>query len=68
MAKADAVAFMAYNSENELLKVLLDNNESCINKQNNVSYMPLHAACRQKNVDGIKLLMEYGADISMKKL
>ena len=28
--------------------------------------MPLHAACRQKNVDGIKLLIECGADISMK--
>ena len=57
---------MAYNSENELLKALLDNKGSCLNKQNNLGDTPLHAACQQKNVDGINLLLEYGADISMK--
>ena len=59
---------MAYNNENELLKALLDNNGSFINKKNSLGDTPLHAACRQRNVDGIKLLLKYGADISRKNL
>ena len=56
---------MAYNNENKLLKALLDNNGNFTNTKNSLGDTPLHVACRQRNVDGINLLLEYGADISI---
>ena len=66
LEKADAFAFMAYNNENKLLKALLDKNGNFTNTKNSLDDTPLHVACRQRNVDGINLLLEYGADISIK--
>ena len=56
---------MAYNNENKLLKALLDKNGNFTNTKNSLDDTPLHVACRQRNVDGINLLLEYGADISI---
>ncbi|XP_054720942.1 ankyrin repeat domain-containing protein 49-like [Uloborus diversus] len=60
------ILWAAEKNELETLRRLLEEDSDLVNVRDNDLYTPLHRACYSNNVDVIKVLLSYDADISAK--